>query len=513
MTLQTADTVETRIGQMMFVGFEGLEAPDYILDWLREGRIGGIILFARNVQSPAQLAALTDALQAAAPYGVIISIDQEGGTVARLREGFTESPGAMALASAQDGERLTERVSEMLATELRALGIHWNYAPVVDISYNADNPSVGTRTFGDDPQRVSKLAAAAVRGFQRGGVATSPKHFPGLGHTAVDTHIALPALDTPLDHLLNVDLIPYRAVIDAGAASVMITHVLYRSLDAEYPCTLSPIVVNRLLRGELGYDGLVSTDCLEMQAITNHYSAAETAVLVALAGIDTILFSHTRERQEAAYDGLLNAVTSGRVPMTLIDTANRRLTAFKAKYLKPRTDLAVIRSSEHLALADEAAQAGTTLVRGGAALPPMGRVGVVEFASAHESGIGEVDGLTGFSRLLRTRLPAAEVAILRGGDPLDAALALAARVDTLVLAVRSAHLNPQRLATAQQILDAANQSMLVCLRNPYDAMALHGADTLLCTCGDSAPSLAAAVAALMGDFVPTGTLPVGLQVA
>jgi beta-N-acetylhexosaminidase len=513
MTLKTPDSLETRIGQMMFVGFEGLEAPDYILEWLREGRIGGIILFARNVESPAQVAALTDALQAAAPYGVIISIDQEGGTVARLREGFTESPGAMALASAQDGEALTEQVSHMLATELRALGIHWNYAPVVDISYNADNPSVGTRSFGDDPQHVSRLAAAAVRGFQRGGVATSPKHFPGLGHTDVDTHIALPALDTPLEHLLNVDLIPYRAVIEAGAASVMITHVLYLALDAEHPSTLSPIVVHRLLRGELGYDGIVSTDCLEMQAITNHYGAAETAVLAALAGSDTILFSHTRERQEAAYQALLAAARGGRVPMTVIDNANRRLAAFKAQYLKPRADLAVIRSAEHLALADAAARAGTTLLRAGSALPLSGRVGVIEYASAHESGIGEVDGLTGFSRLLRTRLPAAEVVILRGGDPMDAALALAARVDTLVLAARSAHLNSQRLEAAQKILDAAGRAVLVCLRNPYDALALHGADSVVCTCGDSAPSLAAAVAALMGDFAPTGTLPVGMQVA
>jgi beta-N-acetylhexosaminidase len=199
--------------------------------------------------------------------------------------------------------------------------------------------------------------------------------------------------------------------------------------------------------------------------------------------------------------------------MTVIDNANRRLAAFKAQYLKPRGDLAVIRSAEHLALADAAARAGTTLLRAGSALPLSGRVGVIEYASAHESGIVEVDGLTGFSRLLRTRLPAAEVVILRGGDPMDAALALAARVDTLVLAARSAHLNSQRLEAAQKILDAAGRAVLVCLRNPYDALALHGADSVVCTCGDSAPSLAAAVAALMGDFAPTGTLPVGMQVA
>jgi beta-N-acetylhexosaminidase len=498
---------------MLFAGFDGLTAPDYILDWLREGRLGGIILFSRNVANPGQLAALTDSLQEAATYGVIISIDQEGGTVARLREGFTESPGAMALGSAQDGERLTEQVSFMLAAEMRALGIHWNYAPVVDITYDLNNPSMGTRSFGSDPEVVCRLSAAAVRGFQRGGVAASPKHFPGLGHTDIDTHIALPALDTPLEHLLNVDLLPYRAVLAAGTASVMITHVLYRALDDRHPSTLSPVVVHRLLRGELGYDGVVTTDCLEMNAITDHYSPEQSVVLGALAGIDALLYSHTRSRQEAAYQALLEAVRGGTVPMQVVDEANRRLSAFKAAYLKPRTDLSIIRSPEHLSLAEEAARAGTSLMRQGTTLPLNGQVGIVEFASTYESGIGEVDGLTGFSRMLRARLPEASVRIIQGNAVDQSALDMARQVDTLVLAVRSAHLNPERLAAARQLIERAPKSVLVCLRNPQDAAHLSGADTILCTCGDSTPSLQAAVDALMGDFVPTGTLPIAIESA
>lgn len=506
-------TLETRVGQLLFVGFEGLTAPDYLLDWLRAGRVGGVILFARNVASPEQIAALTDTLTANAPYGVIISIDQEGGTVARLRDGFTESPGAMALASAADSERLVEQTAGVLAAELRALGIHWDYAPVVDINHHVDNPSMGTRTFGSDPDRVSRLAVAAVRGLQAAGIAASPKHFPGAGNTSVDTHVALPALDTPLEQLRTVDLQPYRAVIAAGTASIMVTHVLYRALDPDHPSTLSPIVVRTLLRGELGYDGVVTTDCMEMQAITNHYGAAESAVLAALAGIDAILFSHTRERQEAAYAALLDAARSGRLPADVIDAANRRLAAFKAAYLLPRADRAVIRSADHLALMAQAARAGTTLVRSGAALPlDTGRsIGVIEFPSALESGISELDGLTGFSRLLRARVPTAEVVTMTDPRHGDAALALARRVETLILVTRSAHLNANRIALSQSAIDAARRTALVCLRNPHDAAALKGADTVLCTCGDSAPSLAAAVDALLGDYVPTGRLPVALN--
>jgi beta-N-acetylhexosaminidase len=506
-------TLETRVGQLLFVGFEGLTAPDYLLDWLRAGRVGGVILFARNVASPEQVATLTDTLTANAPYGVIISIDQEGGTVARLRDGFTESPGAMALASATDAERLTEQVAGVLAAELRALGIHWDYAPVVDINQHADNPSMGTRTFGADPDRVSRLAAAAVRGLQAAGIAACPKHFPGAGNTSVDTHVALPALDTPLDHLRAVDLPPYRAAIAAGAASVMVTHVLYRTLDPDHPSTLSPIVVRTLLRGELGYDGVVTTDCMEMQAITNHYGAAESAVLAALASIDAILFSHTREKQEAAYAALLDAAHSGRLPASVIDAANRRLAAFKDAFLLPRADLGVIRSADHLALMAEAARAGTMLVRGGTAIPlDAGRsIGVIEFPSALESGIGEVDGLTGFSRLLRARVPSAEVVTVTDPRQGEAALALAERADTLILVTRSAHLNADKIALCQRLIDTAQRTALVCLRNPHDAAALTGADTVICTCGDSAPSLAAAVDALLGDYLPTGRLPVALN--
>lgn len=227
-------SIEDRVGQMLMAGFNGLTAPDYILDWLREGRLGGIILFARNVDSPAQLAALTTQLHQAAKYPLLIGIDQEGGTVARMREGFTESPGAMALASIRDdNEAVTESVSGVLAQEMRALGINWNYAPTVDISYNAANPSVGTRSFGSRPEQVAALAAAAVRGFQGAGVAACAKHFPGLGDTALDTHLHLPRLDASLERLLAVDLLPYRQAVASGLATIMTTHTIFTELDAD----------------------------------------------------------------------------------------------------------------------------------------------------------------------------------------------------------------------------------------------------------------------------------------
>jgi beta-N-acetylhexosaminidase len=501
--------LEDKIGQMLMVGFYGLEAPDYILDWLRAGRIGGIILFARNVESPAQLARLTSSIHAAAKYPVLIGIDQEGGTVARLRRGFSESPGAMALSAAADGPLLAEQVSMMLAVELAALGINWNYAPALDIAYNPANPAVGTRSFGSDAARVAEMGAAAVRGFQRGGTAACAKHFPGLGNTDIDTHLALPVLDTPLGHLLEQDMLPFRAAIEAGIASIMTTHTIFSVLDADLPATLSPVIIRRLLREELAFDGVVSSDCMEMKAIADHYTPGETAILGALAGLDMILFSHTRAMQEEAYAGLLAAAQSGRVPMQRIEEANRRIVVMKSAYPARTPDAALIRQPAHVQLALEAARAGTTLLKDDGLLPLNGDAVLVEFASQLDSGIVEQGGITSFAGYMRNCFPSMPNVPITA---LEKQRGMVESAGTLVLATRSAHLNADQLEMARQLMQTAKRVVLVCLRNPYDAEALPGAAAVICTCGDSESSLQAAAEALAGQYRPSGRLPVSVDI-
>ncbi len=504
--------LEDKIGQMLMVGFYGLEAPDYLLEWLRQGRAGGVILFARNVESPAQLARLTRSLHEAAKYPLLIGIDQEGGTVARMREQFSESPGAMALSSAVDGPALAERVSEMLAVEMQALGINWDFAPALDIAYNAANPAVGTRSFGTDSQRVGEMGGAAVRGFQRGGVAACAKHFPGLGNTAVDTHLALPVLDTSLEQLRQQDMQSFRTPIKNGIASIMTTHTIFSALDTELPATLSPVIIQRLLREELHFDGVVTSDCMEMRAIADHYTPGETATLGALAGLDIIIFSHTRAMQEAAYDGLLASAQSGCVSMEIVDAANRRIAKLKAAYPTRPADLTVIKKPDHLELALKAARAGTVLLRDCGLLPLAKDAALVEFASQLDSGILESGGVSGFAAAVHKHFPNMPTVSL-GSDgysltAIEQAQQAAMSASTLVLATRSAHINPEQLALAQQLLGSAKQVVLVCLRNPYDAGILSGAGTVICTSGDSQPSLEAAAEVLAGVFKPNGKLPV-----
>ncbi|MYA92182.1 MAG: glycoside hydrolase family 3 protein [Chloroflexi bacterium] len=498
-----------KVGRMMMVGFEGLQPPAYILDWLRSGRIGGVYLFARNVQSPAQVQQLVAECRAAAPYPILVGIDQEGGAVARLRDGFSEGPGNMALGAARDPQ-LAEEVAGMLGRELAALGINWNFAPVADIAHQRDNPSVGTRSVGRDSALVSDIIIAQVRGYQRSGVAATVKHFPGLGNTVIDTHVGLARVSGALDYLYAEDLLPFRRAIADDVACVMLTHVIYDELDAANPATLSRRIVTDLLRGELGFSGAVSTDCMEMKAISEQIGAGESAVRTVLAGVDLPLFSHTVARQEAAYNAVLAAAQSGQIPEARIDESLARIDAMQRRYsLADAPALEIVDCPAHRDTAKRAARAGTALLKAGAALKGLreSRLVALEFATEQVSDAVEASSQRTFLDYLARRLPEANCHVLYPNDhsPLSESLF---DCDTVILLTRNAHLQPAQLQRAQAIMRRARRVILVCARNPYDADCLPSADTILCTHGDSRPSLMAAVDALCGDFQPGGKLPV-----
>lgn len=508
----TTTSVKDKIGQMLMGGFDGLTAPDYFLDWLREGRLGGVILFSRNVESPQQLAALTRELHAAAKFPLLISIDQEGGTVARLRDGFSESPGARALASIRDNtEAIIEDVSYVLAAEMAALGINWTYAPVVDVTYNADNPTVGTRSFGTDPEEIATLAAAAVRGFQRGGVAACAKHFPGLGDTAIDTHLALPRLNTPLDKLRAVDLMPYHVTIANGLATIMTTHTIFTTLDSEYPATMSPVVIQRLLRDELDFQGVVTTDCMEMKAIDDNYPIAESVVAAALAGVDIILFSHTAEKQAEAYENLLAAVEDGRVPLSIVDAANERVARLKQQFPAATGDIEEVSSTAHHEIMLNAARAAISQLRIDDNLLPLKpdsdqTMILVEFSPSVESIVQETTNPSHLGYYVKQRLPNIQTILLPARPTQDDYKALLDKqADILILATRNAHLTPAQAEAVRYLAGHPARIVLLALRNPYDAQLIESG-TVLCSAGDSRPSLEAMAEALTGDIVPTGRL-------
>ena len=510
-------TLEEKIGQMMLVGFDGRSPPRHILRWLADGRIGGVYLFARNIASPAQVKRLVDDCRRAAEQPILVGIDQEGGIVARLRDGFSESPGAMALGAAGDS-RLAEEVAWMMGRELAALGINWNLAPVADIAHQPDNPSVGTRSFGRDRELVSEMASAQIRGFQRAGIAATVKHFPGLGNTVTDTHDALAKVAGSIEYLYDQDLVPFQAAIRQNVACVMLTHVMYEALDGEHPATLSPRIATGLLRDELGFSGAVCTDCMEMKAITDGFGAGESAVLAVEAGIDMLLFSHTRRRQAQAFKSVLAAVKSGRIPTSRIEQSVERIQALKRRFpLDQGPPIAVVGCDEHRAIAREAARAGTALVKRGACFPiesTGARVVSIEIAAQNIPDAFDKNSRRAFSHMLSERLPnlSSSVLNLDGAESISDALIqdIVKDAEVVVLLTRNAHMQKSYLRLAQRIIDLSKGVLLVCARNPYDAGMLRGADTIICTNGDSQPSLQAAVDAICGDFIPDGELKVRL---
>jgi beta-N-acetylhexosaminidase len=314
-------------GQLLFAGLPGLDVPDDLAELIRSGRIGGVTLFARNVGTPGETRRLTAALHGLAPANapLCIAIDQEGGRVQRLRTPWTEFPTPRELGRGDDTTR-TRATAEAIGIELRDAGFDLDFAPCCDVDSNPDNPVIGDRSFARDPGAVAAHAAAFIDGLQSTGVAACAKHFPGHGDTVVDSHLALPRVTTPLERLRSVEWPPFEAARDAGVASMMTAHVVVEPLDAERPATLSPRALGAL-RDELGWEGLVFTDDLEMKAIADHYSPDEIVDQALGAGADVMLVCSRDDLRDAVLDALES------MPAKRLAAPLARVAAFKQRWL------------------------------------------------------------------------------------------------------------------------------------------------------------------------------------
>lgn len=333
----SSDTLTRDALAVLQPGFRGTTAPDWLLRRIGEG-LTSVGLFGRNITSPAQLAALTAQLRAERD-DVLVAIDEEGGDVTRLevRDG-SSFPGNYALGSVDDVD-LTRAVARELGGRLAACGVNLNWAPSADVNSDVNNPVIGVRSFGADPALVSRHTAAYVEGLQSAGVAACTKHFPGHGDTAVDSHHALPRMDVDVDTLHARELAPFRSAIAAGSKSVMSAHILLSALDPDRPATLSPQIVTGLLREELGFDGLIVTDGIEMQAIASTYGIERGSVLAIAAGVDAICVGGGLADEETVLrlrDALVAAVREGELPEERLADAAARVRALADWALRVR---------------------------------------------------------------------------------------------------------------------------------------------------------------------------------
>jgi beta-N-acetylhexosaminidase len=336
---------EDKIGQMLVFGWQtdasgsALKLNAHARALIEDLRVGGVILMARNIGPEPEAKALTESLQSLATSSklppLFVSSDQEGGRVARLGPpNYPAFPSAFAQGRSGDLAQAEHTASD-IGQLLKRVGINWALMPVLDVNSNPNNPVIGDRSYGDTPAVVASMGVAVVQGMQdAAGVLACGKHFPGHGDTTVDSHLALTIIDKSFEDMETLELVPFKAAIDAGIGSIMTTHILFHALDREVPATLSPKILTRLLRKSLGFDGLIVTDCLEMKGVADTWGTPEAAVLAAIAGADMLLCCHTLETQVGIKNALLDAVKTGRLTVDRIDDANHRIAKAKQKWVQ-----------------------------------------------------------------------------------------------------------------------------------------------------------------------------------
>ena len=485
-------------GRFVITGLPGTELPTDLAALWRRYRVGGVILFRYNIKNPEQLRRLAaDLLEVLGPEA-IISVDQEGGAVLRLPFLPSPPPG-MSLGAADDPE-LARAVGAATARGLAAYGFNLNFAPVLDLNTNPANPVIAERSFGADPERASELALAWNEGHLAAGVATTGKHFPGHGDTTVDSHLGLPVVNKRLDELRRLELVPFARAADRLPA-LMTAHIVYPELDGELPATLSRRILTGLLREELGYDGVVVSDALNMRAVADHWGAPEAALLSLKAGADLVMPLGDLELQEATLARLQEALESGELPRRQAEASAERVTRLARAYPARLSEYGEGRLTADRELFARAWKAGLTAI-GEPAPPPSGaRLRVV--AQERPSGDGVSEAGASGAELLRRLEEHWRVEPIFVSDPSEVpALHLPTDEAFNLLISNSRRLYPRTSWNWRPRLHVA-------LWNPF-AAATAPAPALL-SYGFRAEALEAVLAWLRGEARARGRLPAPLQ--
>lgn len=347
-------TLSEKIGQMMIVGVAGTDYDDETDSLIHDYKVGGFLFNKHNLATAADAVRYLNRIKrenAANPLPVFLGIDQEGGRVSKLPE-VKAFPPSLDVGATND-PRFANRIGIVTGTALRRFGFNMNFAPVLDIHSNPQNPVIGDRSFGSDADLVSRLGIETMKGLQAQQVISVVKHFPGHGDTSVDSHLELPVVNKSRQELDQLELIPFRRAVGEGADAVMIAHILLPKLDPEYPSSLSHEMITGLLREQLQFDGVVVTDDLTMDAIAGHYDMGKAAVLSIKAGSDLIMIAHGYDRILAALKAVHDAVTSGEIPEERIDASVERIIRLKWKYGLEDTELPMVDVDELNRLVEE----------------------------------------------------------------------------------------------------------------------------------------------------------------
>ncbi len=504
----------TDLGHLLWLSVAGTRLTPGERELLERWRLGGVVLFRHNFRSLEQSRELAAELREASDGLAFISVDQEGGRVTRLPSPATSFPSAMAQAATGDPS-LAEEAARATGRELRAFGLTVNLAPVLDVGVNPLNPSVGTRSFGQDPHVVARFAAAQVRGYLAGGVLPVAKHFPGHGNTPVDSHLDLPVLPDSLDELNRRDLPPFRAAVQAGVPLLMMGHMAYPALDdSGLPATLSPTVIG-LARRDVGFEGLLLTDALRMQAVADRWGMAEAALMSVQAGADVAL--PLRDEAEVL-DHLLASSQAGTL------TEERVLEA-RAHHEEARRLLSELPDSppggvgweEHAELARGIARKSIAVLRDREGWLPFrrgARTLVVEMHVGIMSQVEEGELPSVMEGAMQRFAPDTRSIVVSASgisvEERERILAAARSADQIVLATREALILRAQARVVGDVLALRKPVVVAALRSPTDLAAFPEAPAFVAAFSDVPASIQALGETLFGDLRPVGRLPVDI---
>ncbi|KOT42576.1 beta-N-acetylhexosaminidase [Streptomyces caelestis] len=539
-------SIEAKIGQLFVPYFYGASATSpsrfdqdrnlrelgvrTVAELIAKYHIGGVIYFSgwtNNIQNPRQIADLTNGVQRASlalptPVPSLISIDQEHGANVRIGGGATQLPGAMALGAGRSlsDARTAGRIS---GTELAALGIHQNFAPVADVNVNPANPVINVRSFGADAREVARMVAAQVTGYQQAGVVACAKHFPGHGDTGEDSHTGLPVITHTREEWDRIDAPPFKAAIAAGVDSIMTAHLQVPALDpSDEPATLSPAILQGVLRDELGFDGVIVTDALNMAGVRTKYGDDRVPVLALKAGADQLLFPPDID---IAYNGVLAAVRSGEIPEDRLDASVLRILRLKDKvgllsgspYLSPKEVDRVVGARKHrLAAARIAERTTTLLVNEDEALPLRRRQKKLLVVGA-DPAFPTDDTRTTVPELARAfdELGYSTTHLATGRTPdaakIDEAVAAAQGRDAVVVTTDNVDATSAQRTLVSRLLTTGVPVVHLAVRNPYDIAHLGDVPASLVSYCWTEVELRAAARVIAGRVEPRGKLPVPVQ--
>lgn len=518
-------TTEQKIGQLFCVSFSGAELDESVKKFFKEYYIGNVILFSKNIENAEQTAALCRGIQSeiTADTGVpaFIGTDQEGGTVVRVTDGAVYYPGAMAVSAAGSAE-YARKVGENMGSELKSLGINVDFAPVADVNSNPDNPVIGVRSYGDSPDTVGAMAEAFAEGMASASEICTAKHYPGHGDTDADSHYGLPMVDKSLDEIRQSELLPFKRLVTKDIPAVMAAHIIYPQIDSEYPASMSKILLTDVLRGELGFEGMVVTDGLRMGAVADGIGTPEACVAAVNAGADLLLTGSGGETEDLSLEPQIKcvervreAVKNGEITKETLDSAVLRILKCKQEHGAGKSAFEPLDNQtlkEHRALASEISRKSITLIRDKNGLLPVRsseKVLVISSDRVKRLDEGSAKAAVTMAEYMAEKLGGGAEFItgkLTEGETKTLAKKAAGYDKVIIGTNRISHAELVNAVTAQN-----PNTITVSLDNPYILRKLTDCGTFLCAYEYTSDSVESAAAVISGEAEAQGRLPVELE--